>query len=87
MLGSFVIVVLGVKMVAVRDVRMVGGFQMVAGFVVLGGLVVMVRSVPAVLCRVPVMLGGFLVIGHVVSPFFAYEQKTFVERSGRPVED
>lgn len=75
MLGSLVIVVLGVKVVTVRYVRMVRGFHVIAGFVMLGGLIVMVRSVPAVFCRVPVVLGGFLVIGHVVSPFFGYRTK------------
>lgn len=82
MLGSLVIVVLGVKVVTVRYVRMVRGFHVIAGFVMLGGLIVMLRSVPAVFCRVPVVLGGFLVIGHGVSPFFAYRTKN-VRCTGR----
>lgn len=54
-LGSLVLVVLGVLVVAMRNMRMVGRFLVVAGFVVVMRLFV-------VLCRFGVMVRGFLVM-------------------------
>jgi hypothetical protein len=70
LLGGFVMVVLCIKMVPVRYVRVVRGLHVITGLVILGGLIVMICSAPAVFRCVSVMLGGFLVIGHGVTPLF-----------------
>jgi len=58
MFCRFVVMVLGVKMVSMRDVRVMSGFFVIAGFVMLRRLFVMMRGVPAMLCSVLMMLRG-----------------------------
>jgi hypothetical protein len=52
----------GVQVMAVREVRVVGGFLVVAGLVVRGGFVVMARSVFVMLGCLFVMMSCF--VGH-----------------------
>lgn len=65
---SFVMMVLCVKMVAVRHVRVMSGFLVIAGFVMVCGLLVMVRSMLTVLGRMLVVFGRRPMIGHYFPP-------------------
>jgi uncharacterized protein YebE (UPF0316 family) len=84
--GGFVMVVLCVQMVTVRHVRVMRGLQVIAAFVMLSGLVVMVRGVSAVLGCVPVVVGGCLMIGHVVTSFLVRKYENFVLQCDGPLE-
>ena len=50
----------GMKLMAVCNMRMVGSFLVILGFMMLSGLVVVARSVLMVLGRLRVMMGCFL---------------------------
>jgi len=64
MFCRFVMVMFGVKMMAVRDVRMMGGLFVFPGLMMRRGVFVMVSRVFAVLGCVPMMFRCLLVVGH-----------------------
>ena len=65
--GSVFGMVAGMEAMGVRQVCVVGGFLMVAGFVVLRGFLMVPRGMFVMLGGVPVMLGCFG--GHGFAPF------------------
>jgi hypothetical protein len=71
--GRLVMMVLGVEVVAMRDVRVMGRLLGVAGFVMLRGFFVMSGCVLAMFRCVLVMLRSSLMICHAVSPSLASE--------------
>ena len=60
LLGSMLRMVCGVNVMGVCQVRVMGGFLVVAGFVMLGGLVVVARSMLMMFRCLRVMMGCFL---------------------------
>ena len=60
LLNSMLSMLNGMKLMAVGNVRMVGCFLVILGFMMLGGFVVVARSVLMVLGRLRVMMGCFL---------------------------
>ena len=60
MLRRFSGMMLGLNMMAVRQMGMVGGLLVIALFVVLGGVLMVLRSIFMVLRGVAMMIGVFL---------------------------
>jgi hypothetical protein len=67
MFCSFVVMVFRIEVVTMCYVRMMGRLFMIARRVIFGRLLVMMRGMPAVIGRIAMMLGGFLMIGHAIS--------------------
>ena len=68
--GSFAGVMLGVGVMAMRQVGVMGGFLVVTALVVLGGLLMMVRGQLMVMSGLGVVLGGFF--GHRMTPLRSF---------------
>ena len=64
-LGSFRRVIVGILLVALRYLRVMGGFLMVAGFVVLRGFPMMASCIVVAVGSLIVVLRGFF--GHNIS--------------------
>jgi hypothetical protein len=64
LLGRLVMVVFGMKVVTVSDVRVVRRFLMVAGLVMLRGFFVVLRGMSVVFGGIPMMLGCRFVARH-----------------------